>query len=224
MAVKTRIFMLFLLVLTTALFAGCRNTETNKITQRNVETIKEGMTQAQVVAILGKPTGTTFFGSEKKEALVWRGHSLKVIAGFDENGKLSVMIPALITPSPLSVAEARQSCPILLPDRATDIQYAEWGFWIAHETYVRFKAPTSDCMEHARKIMQSCAEETHGTMISANANTAPKGFPPTNGMLDVRWFDLDRFAGGVVFSLSNSPGPAVWVDTNRQYFYFIDED
>src|SRR5262245_31351643 len=126
MAVKTQIFITFSLLLTAALVAGCRGTETNKITRKNVETIKLGMTRAQVVAILGEPTGTTLFGSEKEEVPVWQGHSVRVVAGFDENGKLAGLSPALLTPSPVSLAVARKECPIPLPDSASDIQYADW--------------------------------------------------------------------------------------------------
>ena len=96
---KTRnlIVRMFPLVMA-ALLTGCQGAETSKITRQNLEKIKQGMTKAQVLAILGEPTGTASSGPEKDRGLVWQGRSLRIIAGFDGNGKLSGMLPALLTP------------------------------------------------------------------------------------------------------------------------------
>jgi hypothetical protein len=127
------------------------------------------------------------------------------------------------TSSPVSLSVARPNCPIPLPDSATHIQYSAWSRWIAHETYVRFEAPTSDCLEHASKVLQPYAKEYGSSVVSSIAVSPPDEFPKSEES-GPRWFDLGRFSGGVVFGLSNHWGPVVWVDTNRQCFYFMDID
>ncbi len=214
-----------------AVVVGCMSSPKSKITEANVRKLKQGMTKAKVVAILGEPTGSGSLGREnglEPSGTVWQGRSIRIVGEFDNGGKLVNVAAALLTPSPVSLAVARRNCPIPLPDSATNIQSAGWAFWIAHETSVRFQAPTSVCLDHARKVLLDYAQiEAKGeavSVISGKALTPPEGYPGTNGMLNVPWFDLDRFTGGVVFSLSNHWGPVVWVDTNRCCFYFIDED
>src|SRR6266496_234439 len=58
------------------------------------------------------------------------------------------------TAGPLARSAARAGCPISLPESATNIQYAVWSLWQASQTFVRFEAPPSDCLEHARTTLQ----------------------------------------------------------------------
>jgi hypothetical protein len=207
-----------------ALLIGCSGAEKDKVTRGNLQKIKEGMTKAELVTILGKPTGIEVLDSETNRGVVWQGHSRKVIAFFDQNGKLGGMTECLITPSPLSLALAREDCPIPLPDGARNIQFAAWGFWIAHEEYVRFEAPASVCLEHAREIMQSRA---HGisSAVMVQSISGPFQNPGLSEQLgDLRWFDLERCKRGFEFSLTNGPGPQILVDSNRGCFYYSDQD
>lgn len=74
-----------------ALLAGCGGS--SKITKENFEKIKEGMTEAEVVAILGKPAGTEAvaeFNGKKIPGSVWQERGIKIIAAFSTDGKLSV--------------------------------------------------------------------------------------------------------------------------------------
>jgi hypothetical protein len=119
---------------------------------------------------------------------------------------------------------ARENSPIPLPEGARNIRYAAWGFWIAREEYVRFEAPASVCLGHAREIMQSRAREA-GSAVIVQGISGPLQNPERSEQLgDLRWFDLERYKSGVEFSLTNSPGPHVLVDTNRGCFYFSDRD
>lgn len=129
----------------------------------------------------------------------------------------------LKTRSPVSLAAARKDCPIPLPDTAKNIQYAAWSQWIAHETYVRFDAPASDCLTQATAVLQPYAQQFGSSVVSREVSGPPESFHASD-KLDVQWFDIGKFTKGVVFQLSDHHGPAVWVDTNRQCFYFIDED
>ncbi len=135
----------------------------------------------------------------------------------------SVRPHVLQTRSPVSVTVARGGCPIPLPDSAKNIQYAAWSRWVAHETYVRFEAPASDCLAHAKAVLQPYADELSDSVVSEDVSGPPGGFHVSDE-LAIRWFDISRFTKGVVFRLSKPHGPVVWVDTNRECFYFIDED
>ena len=49
------------------------------------------MTRAEVVAILGEPTGSETVGQVQDtplKASVWQGSGLKIVIGFDGDGKL----------------------------------------------------------------------------------------------------------------------------------------
>ena len=61
------------------------------------------------------------------------------------------------TSGPLAVSAARAGCPISLPESATNIEYAVWSLWQASQTFVRFEAPASDCLQHARTILATRA-------------------------------------------------------------------
>jgi hypothetical protein len=70
--------------------AGCSG-GSSKITQENYNKIKEGMSRAAVIEILGEPTGTEVVGQvndTEVKAPIWQGNGLKVVAGFDGNDRL----------------------------------------------------------------------------------------------------------------------------------------
>lgn len=121
---------------------------------------------------------------------------------------------------PLSREEAQANCPIALPEGATNIQYVVWSEWQASQTYVRFEAPASVCLEHAKSVMQVYAVKS-GKNVTQKSVIGPLSTPlvisPTE--LKIPWFDLPRFSTGSVFKLDFHPSPTVWVDTNRGCFY-----
>lgn len=82
---------IILLSLVTAAMVGCGGG--GKITKENFEKIKEGMTKAEVVAILGEPTGTEVvaqFNDNQIKGPVWQGSGFKIVTMFSDDGKLSV--------------------------------------------------------------------------------------------------------------------------------------
>ena len=73
-----------------AFLAGCGD---SKITKENFAKIKEGMTKAEVVAILGEPTGTELVGQINDTEIkgpIWEGSGIKIVTMFSDDGKLSV--------------------------------------------------------------------------------------------------------------------------------------
>jgi hypothetical protein len=83
--------MVLLSVVMAALLAGCGGR--GKISQENFEKVKEGMTQAQVVALLGAPSGSEVVAEvegRKTVGLVWRERGTKIVIAFSPEGKLSM--------------------------------------------------------------------------------------------------------------------------------------
>jgi hypothetical protein len=136
-----------------------------------------------------------------------------------ENVKAGVIQTS--APLSLTAARTRPDCPISLPETATNIQYAVWSLWKASQTFVRFDAPISDCLEHADMIMQPYAQRAGVSVASTNVvGPLPAPFIVSPKDLTVPWFDLPRFSAGVQFEISDGRGPTVWVDTNRGCFYY----
>jgi len=65
----------------------------SKITKENFDKVKEGMTKAEVVAILGEPTGSELVGQINDKEIkgpVWEGSGFKIVTMFSDEGKLQV--------------------------------------------------------------------------------------------------------------------------------------
>lgn len=124
-------------------------------------------------------------------------------------------------PLSLTAARIRGDCPISLPETATNIQYAVWSLWQASQTFVRFDAPVSDCLEHAMTILRPYAQRPSVSIASTNVIgplPAPFVVSPTDST--VPWFDLPSFTAGMLFDVGGERAPTVWVDTNRGCFYY----
>jgi hypothetical protein len=83
---------LALVSLTLAAFiVGCG--ANSKITKENFEKVQQGMTKAEVVAILGEPTGSELVGQINDKEIkgpVWEGSGFKIVTMFSDEGKLQV--------------------------------------------------------------------------------------------------------------------------------------
>ena len=65
----------------------------SKINKENFDKVKEGMTKAEVVAILGEPTGSEVVGQINDNEIkgpVWEGGGIKIVTMFSDEGKLQV--------------------------------------------------------------------------------------------------------------------------------------
>ena len=80
-----------LLLIAVTLVAGCG--VGSKVTKENYDKVKEGMTKAEVVAILGAPTGSEVVGQINDNEIkgpVWEANGLKIVTMFSQEGKLQV--------------------------------------------------------------------------------------------------------------------------------------
>jgi hypothetical protein len=86
-----KISLTILSVVTAVFIAGCG--ASSKITKENYDKVKEGMTRAEVVAILGEPTGSELVGQINETEIkgpMWQGSGFKIVTMFSDDGKLSV--------------------------------------------------------------------------------------------------------------------------------------
>ena len=145
--------------------------------------------------------------------LLWGLNQVRSRLGLFENMKAGV----IETSAPVSVDVARIRCPIPLPDSATNIQYVVWSLWRSSQTFVRFEAPVSDCLQHAITLLQG----NSGIIVQTNI-TGPLVMPFVLSRKDVNitWFDLPKFSAGVSFGMTNAHAPKISVDTNRGCFYY----
>lgn len=125
------------------------------------------------------------------------------------------------SPGPQALKAAREHCPIPLPDSASNVQYVHWSFGSATQAFVRFEAPVSDCLTHAESLLAAHHDEQDASVTATRAVEEPPllcVLDPTE--VDLSWFDLAEFSGGVVFGVADSRAPMVWVDTNHGRFYY----
>lgn len=137
-------------------------------------------------------------------------------------GSMEIISPKVVrTALPLSLEAARVECPILLPDSASNIEYALWSFGQSTQAFVRFEAPGPDCLEHAREIMKPFMEHEGLSVVSLNIVGVPPALcvlDPTE--VDLAWFDLSQLTEGKVFRVDGGRAPMVWVDTRKGAFYY----
>jgi hypothetical protein len=82
-----KILIVFFLIAAVGLITGCGS----KITEANFDKVKEGMTKAEVVALLGQPTETEVVGQINGTDIkgpVWEGNGYKVVTLFSADDKL----------------------------------------------------------------------------------------------------------------------------------------
>ena len=129
------------------------------------------------------------------------------------------------TIKPLSLEEARAKCPITLPPEARNIQYPLRADVTTIESYVRFEIPYEKAVayapevfkEHA-KIMQTDVEIPEPREIA----TRPRLNFESDSDLHVTWFDIQNIQHGVVFGVVASWRPQIWIDKDRNlFFYFL---
>jgi hypothetical protein len=137
----------------------------------------------------------------------------------------------ITTPSTVSLELAQKSCPITLPNSATNIQYGIWSLWQAHMTFVRFEAPVADCLKHAEKVLNEDAVSYSIKGVSIVESTDfPKPLNPGTPAekFDVNWFDVEAISNGIQFKLKSEqqycPSIIVYVDQNRGVFYYQNYD
>lgn len=122
----------------------------------------------------------------------------------------------------LELEEARKTCPIPLPDAATNIRYATYRFFASHETLVRFEAPPDVCRQHVHTVV---ADWKSNLLDPPTKEPRPltklTGSPPSlkSTRLEAPWFDIQNIKNG--FHSGGITGiPEFWIDTDRNLFFY----
>jgi len=126
--------------------------------------------------------------------------------------------------SPLTLENARKDLKFLLPDEASDIYYAHYAQWIAYDFKVKFKAPLEVCKSHALHVIQRYNENEGNpdrkivlefTVISEPPRPEGSG-PPIN----IMWFDVHNIKNGFKIGIKGAQQPMIWIDADRNLFYY----
>ncbi len=100
-----------------------------------------------------------------------------------------------------------------LPDKATNVYYANYSHFVAYSYYVRFNAPLEVCLTYAKKLTGQEPPPPRSSEESPfRAYTCgwAKGLP---------WFGVWNIRNGFEVG-GGSSTPRVYVDTDRCIFYY----
>jgi len=127
--------------------------------------------------------------------------------------------------SPISLEQAREEVPFPLPDEASDIYYAHFRYLMAYEFLVKFKAPLEICKSHAIYIIQRYNEnetnpDRHILLEFNEITDTPLPVWDSDFPLNITWFDLENIKKG----LRIDDGISIWIDTDRNIFYYCETD
>lgn len=134
------------------------------------------------------------------------------------------------TTRPLRIDQMRaQVFPVKLPAEAKDIQFAEYGEWVAYQFYGSFSAPPDVCLAYAQAVLDDHNKSNPDRQmpgLSQKLTTKSYPFGPSRttralGRLEtpLPWFNPEAIKDGVEGGGGVST-PTVWVDTERGIFYY----
>jgi len=133
-------------------------------------------------------------------------------------GFLGLMSWALLVPhwyesaGPLTIGQAKSHSPIALPSSAKNVRIATYHHWIAAVMYVRFEAPVSDCIAHAKLVNPGATEMP--LVIDAFSRPSNPGFH------DITPFDERGIKHGVTFGTGGPGEPSIAIDLDQGIFYY----
>jgi hypothetical protein len=133
---------------------------------------------------------------------------------------------------PLSVAEARKLTGFPFPSSARNIRFAHFRHWVGYEDFVRFEAPSKDCITFAEQVI--AAKKSPGDDKPAD-QLAEFGWHvdrpiATCRELNIDWFDVEKInrgttgKRGMVGGRGPSHAPKVWIDLERGVCYYWSHD
>lgn len=127
---------------------------------------------------------------------------------------------------PVSLEVARQQLGIPFPDGATNILYGQYAQSIAYEFMLKFEAPLDVCKSHAIVLIERHNTNMPDQLVPGELRElteAPAPIPP-KPPLNVTWFDVHKINKGFVAGEIGSHKPRIWIDSERNLFYYIYTD
>jgi hypothetical protein len=130
------------------------------------------------------------------------------------------------TRAPVTIQGA-QKCPIPLPPNARNVYFAYYSDAPVYQSFVRFELPYEEGIAQVEKVFRAHAAAMRWPfrmpVRKAISETPQLDFKPVKA-LHVSWFDIGRIRNGVTFGELNSWQPQVWIDKDRNLFYFCVTD
>jgi hypothetical protein len=128
------------------------------------------------------------------------------------------------TDSPLTLEQARKDLRFPLPDGASDIYYARYAQWKSYDFIVKYKAPVEICKSHAILLVEQFNKkeanvDRHIPLEFKNI-TEPPQMMHIGQPLNVNWFDVHHIKNGLMIAGNNSMRPSIWIDIDRNLFYY----
>ena len=124
---------------------------------------------------------------------------------------------------PISADEAKGRCPIALPPEAKNVYYAVYSHVIAYESFVRFEIPYAKGIEFAEEVFKAHARKM-GWSFTKPQTLQLSGKPELDfeprKELKVSWFDIQGIRKGVTIGKLVSWQPQVWIDEERNLFFY----
>lgn len=124
---------------------------------------------------------------------------------------------------PITVEEARQKIKIPLPNEAAQILFAEYSQFIAHETYLKFEAPLEICQSHAVTLLNEFNTENQPIKLEP-ITTRLEDISISKELGKLRWFDIQNIKNGFIGVIKGQHGPVVYIDSDRNIFYYLYTD
>jgi hypothetical protein len=155
--------------------------------------------------------------------LFWGYSALRSFLAHDEFGGPAEIF-ATKADSPFTLEQARKNIRLPLPDEASDIYYAYYAQWIAYDFIVKFKAPVETCKSHAMLLIKQYNENEGNAdrhiPLEFKDITEPPQMVQIGPPLNVDWFDVSHIKNGLMIAGNNSMQPSIWIDTDRNLFYY----
>ena len=101
--------------------------------------------------------------------------------------------------------------------------YAEYSDWIVYHCYVRFEVPHEIGLVYARRVFREHAKKMKWSFrepvrVPIQPPVTFDFDPPPE--LQIAWFDVNQIRNGETFGELNSWQPQVWIDFDRNLFFF----
>jgi hypothetical protein len=158
-------------------------------------------------------------------ALFFNGPGAKIsqVTGVDD-GLLRKTTTTSCTTRPISLHEAEAIFKFPFPKSARKIQFAYYHKFLAYVVFLRFEAPSADCIAAVPAIIDSGAFVDIEKLPTETQKLRPASSNldklQNAGPLVTPWFNPDEIRIGLETGHAKSYQPKVWIDTERGIFYY----
>ncbi|MEM7393902.1 MAG: hypothetical protein AAF492_16310 [Verrucomicrobiota bacterium] len=124
---------------------------------------------------------------------------------------------------PVGLAEVKKDLSFPFPPGASNIYWAEYAQWVAYDFRVRFEAPLEQCRSNALTVLKDFNRKNAHRPVDVTLTrlTNRIDYTEPGPPLNIDWFDLHNITNGVRSARGGSHQPTIWIDEDRQIFYYL---